>query len=141
MTVSTLEARAPERQQPRAPRAEQSSGAPVAAPGRSTRPRPAHRDGRRTAPRARPTRPLDTPVITRAGTAAAQSCRTSAPQPVVRPAQWRLTERAIALVLVTGLVIVTAALAVVGLTAVRVTGDRYQGPSVSLVASAPPSLP
>ncbi|WP_375426410.1 hypothetical protein [uncultured Friedmanniella sp.] len=44
---------------------------------------------------------------------------------------WRLTERAIALILVTGLVVVTAALAVVGLTAVRVTGERYHAPQRS----------
>jgi hypothetical protein len=40
---------------------------------------------------------------------------------------WRLTERGIALVLVTGLLIVTAALTVIGLTALRVTGERYAG--------------
>ena len=40
---------------------------------------------------------------------------------------WRLTERGIAVVLVARLLIVTAALTVVGLTALRVTGERYAG--------------
>jgi len=47
--------------------------------------------------------------------------------------QWRLTERAIALVLVTGLLIVTASLAVVGLTALRVTSDLYQAVGQSIL--------
>lgn len=50
---------------------------------------------------------------------------------------WQLTDRAIALVVVTGVVLVTAALAVVGLTAVRVTGDRYHVPASSPAVSAP----
>jgi len=55
-----------------------------------------------------------------------RGCSVSAPSPVVpRTSGWRLTDRGIALVLVTGLQIVTAALAVVTLTAIRVTGDRY----------------
>jgi hypothetical protein len=43
---------------------------------------------------------------------------------------WRLTDRGIAVVLVIGLMIMVAALAVVGLTAARVTGEGYQ-PAVS----------
>jgi hypothetical protein len=54
--------------------------------------------------------------------------------PLEQPTSWRLTDRGIALVLVTGLLIVTAALAVVGLTAVRVTGERYSGVGHSLLA-------
>jgi hypothetical protein len=54
--------------------------------------------------------------------------------PLDRPSAWRLTDRGIALVLVTGLLIVTAALAVVGLTAVRVTGERYSDPGHSVLA-------
>lgn len=38
---------------------------------------------------------------------------------------WRLTERGEALVLLLALVIATAAVVVVGLTVVQVTGDRY----------------
>ena len=43
------------------------------------------------------------------------------------PTTWQLTDRGIAVVLVTILMIVIAAVAVIGLTALRVTGDSYQG--------------
>ena len=39
---------------------------------------------------------------------------------------WRLTDRGVAVVIVTGLMIMVAALTVVGLTAMRVTSDGYQ---------------
>ncbi|MDN5763075.1 MAG: hypothetical protein L0H41_12260 [Microlunatus sp.] len=39
---------------------------------------------------------------------------------------WRLTDRGLAVVLVTGLMIMMAALTVVGLTAVKVTGEGYR---------------
>jgi hypothetical protein len=61
----------------------------------------------------------------------------AAPAPTRAPSSWRLTDRAIALVVVTGLVVVTAALAVVGLTALRVTGDRYHVPTSWSAVSAP----
>nr|WP_294695114.1 hypothetical protein [uncultured Friedmanniella sp.] len=47
-----------------------------------------------------------------------------------------MTERGIALVLVTGLLIVTAALTVVGLTALRVTGERYAGAGQTILLHA-----
>jgi hypothetical protein len=64
-----------------------------------------------------------------------QACAVEAPAPriVTGDAGWRLTERGIALVLVTGLLIVTAALTVVGLTALRVTGERYAASHTVLV--------
>lgn len=113
-----------------------TAGARPAAPVR-----PARRSGRGTRPAARPARPLETPVVKVARDVGPRSCTVTAPvvAPVpVRPtASWRLTDRAIALVVVTGLVLVTAALAVVGLTAVRVTGERYHVPASSSVVSAP----
>ena len=53
------------------------------------------------------------------------------PAPVVAvpspsPAGWRLTDRGVAVVIVTGLMIMVAALTVIGLTALRVTSDGYQ---------------
>lgn len=95
--------------------------APTRAPGR-----PGRRTGRGTGPQARPARPLTggTRVLR------PQSCTVDAPAPRAAAAassSWRLTERGIALVVVTGLLIVTAALTVVGLTALRVTGERYAG--------------
>lgn len=120
MNGTTLEA---------APRAQHSdlrgTAAPVQAPIR--RPR---RVGPGTAPAARPRRPLGLAGAGRTQAGRAQSCSVAAPtvllapQPV-RTGHWRLTERGIALVLVTGLLIVTASLAVVGLTALRVTSDVY----------------
>jgi hypothetical protein len=64
-----------------------------------------------------------------------RACSVPAPSPVVpRTSDWRLTDRGIALVLVTGLLIITAALAVVSLTAIRVTGDRYTDVGHSVLA-------
>jgi len=99
-----------------------SVAATPAAPARTRRP------GRGTAPRSRPTRPASPPVVVGPAGLGAWSCSVSSPAvgPVVQPAGWRLTDRGVALVLVTGLMILTAALAVVGLTALRVTGERYQ---------------
>lgn len=109
--------------------------APRHAPGRTRR-----RPGRGTGPEARPSRPLSTPVRARSAAQGPQACRVAppAPQPelVVRRSAWRLTDRGIALVLVTGLLIVTAALAVVGLTALRVTGDHYQAAGRSVLATS-----
>jgi len=85
--------------------------------------RPSRRTGRGTGPAARPARRLDAaPVVRRRRP---QACTVTTPQPATQPTRWRLTERGIAWVLVLGLIIATAAMAVVALTAVRVTGDRY----------------
>ena len=115
MDVTTLEA--PQGAAPAGPRATRPA-APTRAPGR-----PGRRAGRGTGPQARPARPLSggTRVLR------PQGCTVDAPAPraVTAGSGWRLTERGIALVLVTGLLIVTAALTVVGLTALRVTGERY----------------
>jgi len=91
--------------------------------------RPGRRTGRGTGPAARPARrPAASPVV-RTARPVSRSCAVTAPTVMpsraAAPSRWRLTERGIALVLVTGLLIVTAALAVVGLTAVRVTGEHY----------------
>lgn len=142
MTVSTMQVSTAERQQsPTAP-VRAAHSATAAAPRRAVRARSLRRPGPGTGPQSRPDRRLDSPVLTRAGAASPQACRVRPPQLAERGTGWRLTDRAIALVLVTGLVLVTSALAVVGLTAVRVTGDHYQGRGPSwVVASAPPALP
>lgn len=107
------------------------SGAPPEAPGR-----PRRRTGRGTGPEARPPRPLPPPGWSISAGSRPQACSLPAvsPVPFARPSQWRLTERGIALVLVTGLLIVVAALAVVGLTALRVTGERYSDVGHSVLA-------
>lgn len=93
------------------------------------------RTGRGTGPEARPVRRLDPPPVWRSRGATSQGCSVPLPAAAVpvaarpvaaRPAtQWRLTDRGIALVLITGLLIAAAALSVVGLTALRVTGEHY----------------
>ena len=93
------------------------------APGTRTRPRRAGRgSGRASRPQARPPRPVAGPDLAFDAPVLAHGCA------VVRPCEatrWRLTERGIALIIATGLAIATAALVVVGLTAMRVTGDGY----------------
>ena len=127
-----------------APAAPRPSQARPTQPGPRATPRPLRRLGPGTGPQARPARRFADPVVT-CGAAAPRACRVPAAAPAasprVRVSSWRLTDRAIALVLVTGLVVVVAALAVVGLTAVRVTGDRYQGQGLSGVVASAPSLP
>ena len=55
--------------------------------------------------------------------------RAASTQPLVEettaPSEWRLTDRGIAVVMVVAVMILTAALAVIGLTAVRVTSADY----------------
>jgi hypothetical protein len=46
-------------------------------------------------------------------------------QPAATPADWRLTDRGIAVVMVLAAMILTSALVVIGLTAVRVTSADY----------------
>ncbi|HEY5783300.1 MAG TPA: hypothetical protein VIT65_00830 [Microlunatus sp.] len=46
--------------------------------------------------------------------------------PTVCAPTWRLTDRGVAVLLVAGLMIMVAALTVVGLTAITVTGEGYR---------------
>ena len=92
--------------------------------GRTTAPavRPGRRDGRGSGPQTRPSRPVQLPrSLSRSH---GRSCLVAAPAPT-RSAGWQLTDRGIAVILVVMLMIVVAALAVIGLTALRVTGDGY----------------
>ena len=94
--------------------------------------RPRRHDGRGTAPFARPSRAVAPPTVRAARSPGAQAC--ALPMTTVGVhATWRLTDRGIAVVMVTGLMIVITALVVVGLTAVRVTGEHYQVQGQSLV--------
>lgn len=96
------------------------TAAPTQPRRRPTR-RPAHGTGRASAPVARPVRAVPAPTLAPGARTRARSCTVEA-----APARWRLTDRGIAVVLVTGLMIVAAAVAVVGMTALRVTGENYQ---------------
>lgn len=84
--------------------------------------RPGRRDGRASGPQTRPGRPVQLPRSLRRSHT--RSCVVAAPAPLRSPG-WQLTDRGIAVILVVMLMIVVAALAVIGLTALRVTGDGY----------------
>lgn len=122
MNVSTLEAPVGAATPDRAARASATTTVPV---------RPGRRAGRGTGPKARPARRRAAPPVVRSAGTPSHGCSVAAPLPVAprvpraEQAQWQLTDRGIALVLVTGLLIAAAALAVVGLTAIRVTSERY----------------
>lgn len=94
--------------------------------------RPARGSGRSAGPILRPAPTSPTPAALRTPTVRARACRPPSPEVAVVPAAtdpdlgWRLTDRGVALVLLVGLMIMVAALTVVGLTALRVTGGGYQ---------------
>lgn len=95
--------------------------------------RPGWGTGRQTRPRSRPTGPVPAPRLSPAPPPGARGCQVELLAPPVAPwvptmpaATWRLTDRALALVLATTLAIAAAAVVVVSLTALRVTGDNYQ---------------
>ena len=129
MNVSTLEAPQGVTAVGQPSTAQRTAAAPAQAPGRTGR-----RTGRGTGPQARPSRRLTGAPSRPPRVLRPQACAVQAPAPVTTAGSaWRLTERGIALVLVTGLLIVTAAVTVVGLTALRVTGERYAGPGQTVL--------
>ena len=93
--------------------------------------KPATRPGRGSArgrsPQARPGRAVPAPSIQTAPVAPVRGCVAEHAAVAAVPTPWQLTDRGIAVVLVAVLMIVVAAMAVIGLTAFRVTGDSYQG--------------
>lgn len=109
-----------------------ASGRPATAPGRLRPVRP----GPGTGPSAAPRRLRFTAPPTNAARAACSPVQpvVRAARPQVRRSSWRLTERGLAVVLVLAAALVAASVAVVALTAVRVTGESYHP---GHVASAP----
>lgn len=99
-------------------------------PGRRLRPgRPGRGSGRAATPTLRPAEFWPTPKFARRTGAQARSCQLAQPQvpaATVSAPTWRLTDRGVAVLLVSGLMIMVAALTVVGLTAVTVTGEGYR---------------
>ena len=73
-------------------------------------------------PPARPVRMVLAPTGRSGHRPTVRSCQVD---PVVGSSSWRLTDRGIAVVLVLTAMIVVAAVAVIGLTAWRVTGSDY----------------
>ncbi|GAB2582394.1 hypothetical protein GCM10009593_21940 [Microlunatus antarcticus] len=110
------------------PTADVRVGRPAPAPTRTTPRRP----GPGVGPTARPRRLRFTaPAVAGSSTGARACAPARAVEPVSR--SWRLTERGLAVVLVMAAALVAASIAVVGLTALRVTGESYQ-PSHSVAA-------
>lgn len=109
------------------PTPEVRAGRPSPAPTRTT-PR---RRGPGVGPTARPRRLRFTAPAVRPGSGP-RACEGA---PAVQPSRtWHLTERGLAVVLVVAAALVAASIVVVGLTALRVTGDGY---SPAHTASAP----
>ena len=132
MNVNVLESPAAQATRPSRDQARGGTAVPLPV-------RPGRRLGGRTGPAARPSRRLEPAGPLRSPTLRPHACSAGSPAvdaPTTRVSSWRLTDRGIALVLVAGLVIVTAALAVISLTALRVTGDHYQSGPVLQVSQA-----
>lgn len=103
------------------------AGRPTPVPVR-TRPR---RSGPGVGPTARPRRlRFSAPAVAGSGSGA-RACQAAPVDPARR--SWQLTERGLAVVLVVAAALVVASIAVVGLTALHVTGESYH-PSRSAVA-------
>jgi hypothetical protein len=96
-------------------------------------PRPGVGSGRRAGPQAHPARALPAAFPGRGRTGPCACTPTEAGARAV--GRWRLTDRGVAVVLVTGLMIMIAALTVVGLTALRVTGSDYRPAAGTLAQS------
>jgi len=95
--------------------------------------RPARGSGRAAGPILRPVVACPPPSTGRVVVRRARACSLPAAEASGAPVAsmssaptWRLTERGVAVVLVVGLMIMVAALTVVGLTAAKVTGPGYQ---------------
>ena len=103
-------------------------GRPAPAPSRTGSRRP----GPGVGPTARPRRlRFSAPAVAGSG---ARACVAPPVVHVEAPRSWHLTERGLAVVLVVAAALVVASIAVVSLTALRVTGESYQ-PSHSAGAS------
>ena len=92
----------------------------IATPGRA-RAGSSLRPGRGVRPQSRPIRGLEVPAASISRTASARACL--AEQTAAAPL--RLTERGVALILMTGLLLLVTAATVIGLTAFRVTSPDY----------------
>jgi len=96
------------------------------APSGRTRVDPRRRglgSGRRNGPWARPTHAVPAPTLAKQQRSTVQACRLEGT--TAARLSWQLTDRGIAVIMVLGLMIVTAAFSVVTLTAIRVTSTDY----------------
>lgn len=99
-------------------------------PSRRLRPRrPGRGSGRAAAPTLRPATFWPASGVSRRPRTRGRSCVMPQPQIAavsVSEPTWQLTDRGVAVLLVVGLMIMVAALTVVGLTAITVTGEGYR---------------
>lgn len=97
--------------------------------------------GRASAPTLRPSHICPSPSARSSTVSSVRSCVVPVPVPAGAVSvggsvtSWRLTERGVGVVLVIGLMIMVAALTVIALTAVTVTGEGYR-PFVSAILPA-----
>ncbi len=104
---------------------------PIRRADRTTTVRPGRRRDSVTGPSARPVLFAPAPAARIPAVSGPHGCQAEAAvviAPLVSPSTWRLTDRGIAVALVAMLMIVVAALTVIGLTALRVTGESYAQP-------------
>ncbi len=85
--------------------------------------RPGRRSGRSHSPTSRPEGAVKAPVL-RQVQSRPRTCEVAGAVP--QSSTWRLTDRGITMVLVVATMIAMAALSVIGLTAARVTSERFQ---------------
>ncbi|MGI3783464.1 MAG: hypothetical protein ACRYG2_22090 [Janthinobacterium lividum] len=111
------------------PTADARTGRPSPAPTRTTPRRP----GPGVGPTARPRRLRFTAPAVAGTTSGSRACEASPVAAAAAPTDrtWRLTDRGLAVVLVVAAALVAASIAVVGLTALRVTSESYQPSHVS----------
>ena len=112
------------------PTAPGQAASPRPLPSRRLRPRrPGRGSGRTASPTLRPAAFWPAPDVARLPRTHGRSCVMPQPQLAagsVSEPTWQLTDRGIAVLLVAGLMIMVAALTVVGLTAITVTGEGYR---------------
>ncbi len=103
-------------------------------PGRtvSSPVRPGRRSGRSPSPTSRPEGAVKAPVL-RQVRSRPHACEVTGAVP--QSSEWRLTDRGITMILVVATMIAMAALSVIGLTAARVTSERFQS-ATSIVAQS-----
>jgi len=98
-------------------------------PSRRLRPRrPGRGSGRAASPTLRPATFWPAPAGSRSPRTHGRSCAMPTSQLAATTSEptWQLTDRGVAVLLVAGLMIMVAALTVVGLTAITVTGEGYR---------------
>lgn len=102
-----------------------ATAALIAEPPRTRR--PSRGSGRLPRPAASPQTAIRGPRVDPVDRARIRACAVTASAPAIAGnEEWRLTNRGIAVIMVIGLIIATAAMIAIGSTFLRVTGDDYR---------------